>query len=254
MRTAESLMDMGHPFESIASATDGPGANPLVRMFRVSKRYAGKQALADVTLDIARNDFIFITGPSGAGKSTLIKMLYLGEKISTGSILIDGVNLARITPKQVPQLRRKFGIIFQDFKLIPGRTVYENVSLVLEVAGVRPAEIRPRVEAALIRVGIADRADAFPQILSGGEKQRVAVARAMVGEPMIVLADEPTGSLDPDSAQVIFDMFKSVHAAGTTVIIATHDRDMIRSYPARIIRLEDGRLTDEFDFQQVSAS
>lgn len=240
--------------ESTGPAVALPVSQPLIRMFRVSKNYGEKQALADITLDIARNDFVFVTGPSGAGKSTLIKMLYLGEAVSEGAILIDGVNLGRVSQKQIPQLRRKFGIIFQDFKLIPGRTVYENVSLVLEVAGIKPAEVRPRVEAALMQVGVADRADAFPRVLSGGEKQRVAVARAMVGNPMIILADEPTGSLDPDSAQIFFQMFKDVHAAGATVIIATHDKEMIRSHPARIVRLENGRMAGPVFFQQVNGS
>lgn len=215
----------------------------MIRIFRVSKHYGKKSALIDLTLDVAVNDFVFVTGPSGAGKSTMIKLLYMGEALSAGAILIDGLNLARVTRKQVPSLRRKFGIIFQDFKLIPTRTVFQNVALVLEVADVRPREIQTRVMGVLERVGIADRCGEFPQILSGGEQQRVAVARAIVGDPKIIVADEPTGSLDPDSAAHIFGLLRSAHASGATVIIATHDREMIASHDGRVVRLEDGRIT-----------
>lgn len=214
----------------------------MIRLFRVSKLYGKKNALADVSLDVAADDFVFVTGPSGAGKSTMIKLLYMGEPLSAGAILIDGVNLARVTRKQVPHLRRKFGIVFQDFKLIPTRTVFDNVALVLEVAGVRSREIQTRVMEVLELVGIADRCGEYPQILSGGEQQRVAVARAIVGNPKIIVADEPTGSLDPDSAALIFGLLQSAHRKGAAVIIATHDRELIASHDGRVIRLEDGRL------------
>jgi len=211
-------------------------------MFRVSKRFGKKDALVDLTLDVYENDFLFVTGPSGAGKSTMIKLLYMGETLSAGSIIIDGLNFARITRKQVPQIRRRLGIIFQDFQLIPTRTVFRNVALVLEVAGVKPREVQERVTDALDRVGIADRADEFPPVLSGGEQQRVAVARAIVGNPKIILADEPTGSLDPDSARHIFSLLESAHARGATVIIATHDRELIERHKGMLIRLDSGRM------------
>lgn len=217
----------------------------IIRMFRISKRYAKKDALADVTLDIYENDFLFVTGPSGAGKSTMMKLLYMGETLSEGSIIIDGLNFARITRKQIPQIRRRLGIVFQDFQLIPIRTVFRNVSLVLEVAGVKPKEIQERVINALKRVGMADRAYEFPPVLSGGEQQRVAVARAIVGNPKIILADEPTGSLDPESAKHIFGLLQSAHARGATVIIATHDREMIERHTGKVIRLENGRMVAE---------
>ncbi len=214
----------------------------VIQMFRVSKRYGTKEALADLTLDVYANDFLFVTGPSGAGKSTLIKLLYLGEAVSNGSILVDGMNLARISRSQVPHLRRKFGVIFQDFKLIPRKTVFDNVSLVLEVAGMNPRDLQDRVMAALEQVGIADRFNEFPPVLSGGEQQRVAVARAIVGEPKIILADEPTGSLDPDSADQIFGLLDAAHKLGATLIIATHDQQMINHHRGRTIRLENGRM------------
>ncbi len=222
-------------------AQDKP-RDTIIRMFRVTKRFGKKEALVDITLDVYENDFLFITGPSGAGKSTMIKLLYMGESLSDGSIIIDGLNFARITRKQIPLIRRRLGIVFQDFQLIPTRTVFRNVSLVLEVAGVKPREITERVKNALERVGIADRANELPPVLSGGEQQRVAVARAIVGNPKIIIADEPTGSLDPESAKHIFGLLKSAHDQGATVIIATHDREMIENHTGRRIRLENGRM------------
>ncbi len=222
-----------------------PGKNTIIRMFNVSKQYGKMEALSNLSLEVKRNEFVFITGPSGAGKSTMIKLLYLGEKTSSGSILVDGMNLSRISKKQIPALRRKFGVIFQDFKLIPTKTVFQNVALVLQVAGYKPKEKYPLVMEALEHVGIDDRADEFPPALSGGEKQRVAVARAMVGAPKIVLADEPTGSLDPDSAAHIFRLLRTAHKAGATVIIATHDQEMISNHDGRVVRLVKGRMDCE---------
>lgn len=217
--------------------------NTIIRMFNVSKQYGKMEALSNLSLEVRKNEFVFVTGPSGAGKSTMIKLLYKGETASSGAILVDGMNLSRISRKQIPMLRRKFGVVFQDFKLIPTKTVFQNVSLVLEVAGFKPKEIHPLVMDVLERVGIADRFEEFPPVLSGGEKQRVAIARAMVGTPKIVLADEPTGSLDPDSAAHIFRLLRSVHARGATVIIATHDQQMINKHNGRVVRLEKGRMS-----------
>jgi cell division transport system ATP-binding protein len=216
--------------------------NTIIRMFNVNKRYGKMEALSNLSLEVRKNEFIFVTGPSGAGKSTMIKLLYLGETASSGAIIVDGMNLARIPRNQIPLLRRKFGVVFQDFKLIPTKTVFQNVSLVLEVAGFKPKEIHPLVMDVLECVGIGDRAEEFPPVLSGGEKQRVAIARAMVGTPKIVLADEPTGSLDPDSAAQIFQLLQSVHERGATVIIATHDQQMINNHAGRVVRLVKGRM------------
>ncbi len=213
-----------------------------IRIIRVSKQYGEISALKEVSLSVDENDFVFVTGPSGAGKSTLMKLLYKGETYTDGAVLVDGVNLARVSRKQLPRLRRKFGVIFQDFKLIASRTVFENVALVLEVARSRPDEIRERVLAVLEIVGMAERADEFPPGLSGGEKQRVAVARAMVGEPRFILADEPTGSLDPESASHILVLLQMAHYNGATIIIATHDNSLIHAYPGRVLRLDHGRM------------
>ncbi|MGD9081776.1 MAG: cell division ATP-binding protein FtsE [Desulfobacterales bacterium] len=214
----------------------------IIRMFHVHHNYGTKKALIDITLDISKNDFVFITGPSGAGKTTLLKLLYLAESVSEGQVLIDGMNLSRVPRKRIPFLRRKFGIIFQDYKLIANRTVLDNVSLVLEAAGKKRRLIQKKVRSVLRLVGMEDRQNAFPPSLSGGEQQRVAVARAIVGDPKIILADEPTGSLDDDSANIIMDLLNGVHIRGTTVIVATHDNDLIRKTGGRVLLLKQGRL------------
>lgn len=215
----------------------------LIRLFHVHRHFHATRALTDITLDFYRNEFLFVTGPSGAGKTTLLKLLYRGEIASQGQILVDGMNLARIPRKKIHLLRRKFGIIFQDYKLIPTRTVYENVALVLEAAGRKPSYIRKKVHSVLRTVDMDKRQDTLPPNLSGGEQQRVAVARAVVGDPTVILADEPTGSLDAESAGLIMNLLKAIHTRGATVIVATHDRELIRSIPARIIYLQEGHLT-----------
>jgi len=211
-------------------------------MFRVHKRYGAKNALTGISLDIAKNELIFISGPSGAGKSTLMKLLYLGEPVSEGQILIDGMNLARISKHRIHLLRRKFGIIFQDFKLIPTKTVFENVALVLEAKGVEKNRTRKKVMQVLRTTGMAEKKNAYPPSLSGGEQQRVAMARAIVGDPRIILADEPTGSLDQASAGIIINLLTDFHRRGATVIIATHNQQLINSTKGRLLHLEEGRL------------
>ena len=214
----------------------------IIRMFHVHHNYGPKKALIDITIDIAKNEFVFISGPSGAGKTTLLKLFYLGEPVSEGQILIDGINLARIPRKRIPQLRRKFGVIFQDYKLIPTKTVYDNVALVLEAAGDKKRVIQKKVRSVLRLVGMEDRLKSYPPSLSGGEQQRIAVARAMIGDPKIILADEPTGSLDEASAEVILDLLRGVHIRGATVIIATHDKALMRRTGGRVLHLHQGRL------------
>ncbi len=211
-------------------------------MYHVNKRYGSKNALFDISIEIFKNELLFISGPSGAGKSTLLKLLYLGEPVSEGQVLIDGMNLSRIPRKRIPFLRRKFGIIFQDYKLIPSKTVFENVSLVLETQGQKKRLIQKKVKSVLRTVGIEERLDSFPPSLSGGEQQRVAVARAIVGNPEIILADEPTGSLDSDSADTIIGLLKGFHQRGATVIIATHDKELIEKTGGRVIYLKQGKL------------
>lgn len=215
----------------------------IIRLFNVTKRYGAKLALNDVSLDIEQGEFIFISGPSGAGKSTLLKVLYLAEKVSEGQILIDGMNLSRISASKLPVLRRRFGMIFQDFKLILNRTVYENVALVLEVAGEKPSYIKKKVMHVLRTTGMEKKAKALPPTLSGGEQQRVAVARALVGEPSIILADEPTGSLDDKSAKLVMDFLMEYHKKGATILMATHNLGLLDSMVrGRNIELEEGRL------------
>lgn len=214
----------------------------IIRMFHVQKRYGSQSALHDITLDIFKNEFLFVTGASGAGKTTLLKLLYLGQLVSGGQILVDGMNLSRIGRKRIPFLRRKFGIIFQDYKLIPTKTVYENVALVLEVAGKKPRFISKKVRSVLRTVGMEDRMNALPPSLSGGEQQRIAVARAVVGDPKIILADEPTGSLDAEAAAVIMSYLDTFHSRGATIIIATHDKNLIQKSGARVVHLKNGRL------------
>ena len=218
-------------------------ANSIIRLFNVTKRYGAKLALKEITLDIKEGEFIFISGPSGAGKSTLLKVLYLAEKVSEGQILIDGMNLARISSHRLPVLRRRFGMVFQDFKLIPNRTVYENVALVLEAAGEKPSYIRKKVMHVLRTTGMEKKVKALPPTLSGGEQQRVAVARAVVGEPAIILADEPTGSLDSKSAQAVLDFLMEYHKKGATVLIASHNLHLLdSSVRGRNIEINEGSI------------
>ena len=214
----------------------------IIRLFGVCKRYGSRNALVDLSLDVFRNELLYVSGPSGAGKTTLLKLLYLGEPVTEGQLLIDGINLSRIPRNRIPYLRRKFGIVFQDYKLIPTKTVYENVALVLEVAGFKLKHIQKKVKSVLRTVGMEDRLDTFPPSLSGGEQQRVAVARAVAGDPTIILADEPTGNLDAESADIILGLLRTFHDGGATVIIATHDIELIRRAGGRVISLKHGRL------------
>jgi cell division transport system ATP-binding protein len=216
---------------------------PIIRMFHVHKAYGTQKSLVDINLDIYRNEFILVTGPSGAGKSTLLKLLYLSEPVSQGQVIVDGLNLSRIAASRIPHLRRSFGIIFQDFKLIPTRTVFDNVALVLEAMGEKRRQIEKKVGSVLRTVEMEHKQGAFPLSLSGGEQQRVAVARAIAGSPRIILADEPTGSLDPDAAGIILDLLKDIHQRGATVILATHDRMLIENAVGRSIHLVQGQLS-----------
>ncbi len=222
--------------------SNGNNENYLIRMFHVYRRYGNNTALFDISLDVKKNEFVFITGPSGAGKTTLLKLLYLGEPISEGQIIVDGINLTRISKNNIPLLRRKFGIIFQEFKLIPTKTVFENVALVLEAADKPARFIQKKVASMLRSVGMEDRQNAFPLSLSGGEQQRVAIARAMAGDPKIILADEPTGSLDAESAEQVIELIRGFNARGSTIIITTHDKTLINKTGGRMIYLKQGRL------------
>lgn len=217
----------------------------IVRMFNIYKRFEKMPALSDISLEIYSGEMVFITGPSGAGKTTFLKLLYMAETATAGQLLIGGLNLARMKSSKLYQLRRKFGIIFQDFKLIPSMTVFENVSLVLEAMGEKKKLIDKKVSKVLRTVGIEEKKDLYPPSLSGGEQQRAAVARAVIGEPDIILADEPTGSLDPESAVIIMDLLREFNQKGTTLIIATHSRELIKSNRGRVIQLNKGKLVEE---------
>ena len=199
-------------------------------------------ALRDLTLTIEKGEFAFLSGPSGAGKSTLLRLLLLEERPTTGSVSVGGRDLSTLSPAEIQAYRRSIGFVFQDFKLIASKTVFENVSFVLRVLGQPVEQQRRRTYQVLKWVGLQHRHNAYPLELSGGEQQRVAVARALVNEPHLVLADEPTGNLDPDLSLEIMDLFRDINASGTTVLVATHDRELIKWVGRRVIQLEQGRL------------
>jgi cell division transport system ATP-binding protein len=217
-----------------------------VRLYHVSKSYsAGDFALRDVSLEFGRGEFVFLTGPSGAGKTTLMRLIFAAERPSEGQILVLGRNAPRLGPRAVPPLRRRIGVVFQDFKLLPRRTVEENVAMALEVVGAPRREARARVFAVLKQLGLQHRRFHHPASLSGGEQQRVAIARALVNEPDILLADEPTGNLDHDLAIEIMDLIASAATRGTTVVVATHDLALVERYGKRSVRLEGGRVVED---------
>jgi cell division transport system ATP-binding protein len=201
-------------------------------------------ALQDLSLSVDKGEFVFLTGPSGAGKSTLLRLLLRQETPSEGEILVNNYNLSKLSRGDVQEYRRRIGFIFQDFKLIPARTVFENVSFVLEVLGVPAGQRRRRAFQVLKWVGLQHRMNAYPRDLSGGEQQRIAIARALVNDPALVLADEPTGNLDPDLSLEIMNLLREINAGGTTVLVATHDRELIRLVGRRTITLDQGRVVE----------
>ena len=218
---------------------------PILVFEDVYKSYRpGAPVLRGTNLIIERGEFVFITGPSGSGKSTLLRLLYRADTVDDGRILFMGRDIARLTPQSVPFLRRNLGIVFQDFKLVESWSVFENVAVTLEVLGLPARLIRSRVGEALERVGLQGRGEDPAGVLSGGEQQRVAVARAIVGEPALVLADEPTGNLDPQLAIDILGLFEEINEAGTTVLFATHDRSLLEVRPRRLIVLDEGKAVD----------
>ena len=218
----------------------------MIQIYNVSKAYRkDAAALSELNLKIPKGDFVYITGPSGAGKSTLLKLLYAAERPSRGQILINGQNVTRMGGRRIPELRRHMGIVFQDFKLLNSRTIFENVAFPLEVQGKKRFEVSKKVFQTLKLVGLEHKLQSLPLELSGGEQQRVAVARALVVDPLVLIADEPTGNLDPDVTLDIMGLFRGANARGSTVLLATHDREMIRQFPRRVITLENGRLVDD---------
>ena len=218
----------------------------MIETRALGKMYGrGLYALRDLTLKIEKGEFVFLTGPSGAGKSTLLRLLLLQERPTDGEVIVGGRNLAALSPTEVQAYRRTVGFVFQDFKLIARKTVFENVSFALRVLGQPVEQQRRRTYQVLKWVGLQHRLNAFPAELSGGEQQRVAVARALVNEPHLVLADEPTGNLDPDLSLEIMNLFRGINASGTTVLVATHDRELIKWVGRRVVQLEHGRLSGD---------
>jgi|KBSSwiStaDraftv2_1062776.scaffolds.fasta_scaffold05567_11 cell division transport system ATP-binding protein len=225
----------------------------MIQLFSVSKKYgAFREALVDVTFRVAPGEFVFLTGPSGAGKSTLLRLLFLEEPPTSGQILVNGRNIGVLPHSQVPYLRRTMGVVFQDFRLIGRKTVFENISFVQNVLGLPRAEQKRRAYHVLKRVGLHHQMNAYPDELSGGEQQRVAIARAIVNEPTVLLADEPTGNLDPVLAEEIMRLFVEINIRGTTVVVATHDLEMIRRMGKRALTLERGRLHDPDRIREVA--
>ena len=217
----------------------------MIETHHLSKMYSrGLYALNDLSLKIAQGEFVFLTGPSGAGKSTFLRLLLLQERQTSGELVVGGQNLSTLRPREIQEYRRSIGFVFQDFKLIPTRTLLENVSFVPEVTGVSHAQQRRRAFQVLKWVGLQHRMGAYPADLSGGEQQRVAIARALVNSPTLVLADEPTGNLDPDLSLEIMNLLREVNASGTTVVVATHDRELIRLVGRRTVTLDQGKVVE----------
>ena len=215
----------------------------VVVLHDVTMRYPnGKEALREVDLVVPEGDFVFLVGPSGAGKSTIMKLLIRDELATRGDVLVDGHDLARIPRRMVPKVRRKIGIVFQDFKLLPRKSVWENVAFALEVTGSPRRAIRPAVDRVLALVGLTGQADQIPTQLSGGEQQRTAIARALVHDPRLIIADEPTGNLDPVISWEIIQLLLRINELGVTIMMATHDAEVVTALRKRVVALEDGRV------------
>jgi len=215
----------------------------MIQIYNVSMSYKeGITVLHDVSFSIQKGEFVFLVGPSGSGKTTILRLLYRDLVPTSGEIVVAGKNLGRITNAQLPFIRRRMGIVFQDFKLLPHKTVYENVALALKVTGMSRSNVRKNVMQLLHRTGLTYRQNAYPEGISGGEQQRTAIARAMANDPLILFADEPTGNLDPKLSLDIMHLFESFNFRGTTVLVATHDIALVRQLNKRVIRLEEGRV------------
>jgi cell division transport system ATP-binding protein len=215
----------------------------MIEMHDVWKTYPnGAVALQGISVRIDKGEFVYVVGPSGAGKSTFIKLMYREERPTKGSIFVNGFNIERLKERKIPLLRRQIGVVFQDFKLLPTLTVKENVAFALEVIEAAPKKIRTRVAEVLELVGLSDKADALPSELSGGQQQRVSIARALVNNPAVIIADEPTGNLDPETSWGIMRLFEEINNRGTTIVMATHDKEIVNSLKKRVIAVENGMI------------
>ena len=225
----------------------------MIVFHEVSKQYDGLTALADINLEIGDSEFVFLTGKSGAGKSTLLKMIIREEQPTSGKVFVDDLEISSLPSSYIPKLRRKVATIFQDFKLLPQRTVFENVAFPLEILGLDDPQIKKTVGEILKLVSLEEKLDNFPYQLSGGEAQRTAIARAMVLRPEIILADEPTGNLDSGSAWEVMQLLAKLNSLGTTVVMATHNTDIFSSLPHRTLIMDEGRIRDEDKQSKASA-
>jgi cell division transport system ATP-binding protein len=215
----------------------------VIKFSAVSKEYGSSHALRDVSFHVRKGEFVFLTGHSGAGKTTVLRLIMMAEPPTRGEVRVSGFSSARLRRGDVPKLRRKLGVVFQDFRLLNDRTASENVAFALEVTGARRSEVQQRVARLLSKVGLGSRAQSLPDELSGGERQRVAIARALANEPLVLLADEPTGNLDEWSARGIFDLFREINASGMTVVMATHDLGLVRANPGyRVVEMAQGEV------------
>ncbi len=217
----------------------------MIQFKKVSKHYDNQTALRDITFSIAKGEMVFITGPSGSGKTTLLRLIYFAEKPDEGTISIGKWETRKIKESDIPLVRREMGFVFQDFRLLDNRNVFDNVALALRIRGVDEKEMKTRVFESLKSVNLRHKTDSYPLALSGGEQQRVVIARAIVSDPTIILADEPTGNVDPDTAAGIVRVFKDINIKGTTVLIATHNRELFRNTGRRLLRLDTGNLVGE---------
>jgi len=219
----------------------------MIKFDNVTKMYRKGRvhALNDVNLFIGKGEFVYIIGPTGAGKSTFIKLLYREEKPTGGTVTVNGEVVNKIPNRKVPKYRRTIGVVFQDYKLLPKKTVYENIAFALEVIGKHPSQIRKQVLNVLNLVGLEDKAKAFPNELSGGQQQRVAIARAIINDPAVVIADEPTGNLDPEASKEIMKLLEDISKRGTTIVMVTHDRQMVNTYKHRTITIESGYVSHD---------
>ena len=220
----------------------------FIKFRNVEKTYKnGVNAVYDMNLDIKKGEFVFVIGASGSGKSTLIKMLYREERPTNGEIYVGGINVAKVKNNKVYKLRRKIGIVFQDYKLLPKLTVYENVAFALEIYGLPTNEVKRKVLKALDLVGLKSKTKSYPNQLSGGEQQRVAIARAIVNSPKLLICDEPTGNLDPDTSLEVMKAIEKINDLGTTVVMATHDREMVNKMKKRVVLLDNGKLVKDYE-------